>query len=312
MGYSKIFNCDKSLLPSIAHYFIQIPDEILSGKLHCWPMRHPGGIYNIAYHELSVCLSDALGKLEQLLCGDEDKWDALLLSQKYVYHEICSFYDECYMILKTFCPPSTVNPLFAYDWLNQNGYSSGGDFKSSTNHIIEPYQKINNKLKHNNQRLTGLSIKGKSTKVFIPGYIVEGVDAAGAIGPDLEVHTSKNGIGYSFALALQNVYFTVNLLSDKLLDVIKKDLETRFSFTFTSPPEYQKHNHITEDIFTRLCTLQSTYFPHEYSGQMPVFERDNNLFKILYPKRLKCKLHEDLSFGVQYTGDGYSRSFRIA
>lgn len=275
-------------------------------------MRHPGGIYNIAYHELNVCLSVTLDNLEKVLSSNESNWDTLLLSQKYLYHEICSFYDECYLILKTLCQPSDLNPPFASDWLNQNGILSGGDFKSSSQHIIDPYQKINNKLKHNNQRLTGLSIKGKATNVFIPGYIVEGVDAGGAIGPDFEVHPSKNGMGCSFALALKNLYFTVHILSDKLLDVIKKDLEKRFSFTFTSPPEYKKHDDITESNFNRLCTLQNIYFPHEYSSQLPVFDRDNNLFKILYPKRQKHKLHEELSIMVRYKGDGYSKSYKIA
>lgn len=312
MGFSKIYNCDKSLLPNIVHYFSQIPDELLNGKLHHPPMRHPGGIYNIAYHELNVCLSVALDNLEKMLSGDEKGWDTLLVSQKHLYHEICSFYDECYMTLKTLCAPSTENPPFAYDWLNQNGFSSGSNFKSSASHIIDPYQKINNKLKHNNQRLTGLSIKGETTKIFVPGYIVEGVDAGGAIGPDLDVHATKNGVGCSFALTLKNLFFTGHLLSDKLLDAMKKDLYERFSFSFTSPPEYKKHDDITESNFNRICGLTNIYFPHEYSSHMPVFERDNNLYKILYPKRLKHNFNDRLNFMVQYAGDGYSRNYKIA
>jgi len=313
MGYAKTFNSDKSLLPDIVHHFKQIPEAYIHGQNHDQPMRHPGAIFNISFREVNIAIASTLDALDEYIkdIKNEEKRDRLLLFKKILYNEICSFYDECYMILIALCPPAPIKGGFAYEWLQQNGYKSGDTFKSSSADLVKRYQMINNRLKHNNQRLSALSVTIRDLNIVIPSFYVEGVERGGTICPDVTIHQPFNGVSsaISFNYSIRMIFYLVYILSDKLLDTIKKDLKNRHAFKFPAKA-YVKHDALTESNWIRICNLPSYFLPNEYGMDLPLAERQNNLFKLIYPRTLSAPLGSGmLSLSGYTTGDGYSKSF---
>ncbi len=186
MKYSQTFNSDKTLLPKVSYSLALVPEILVFGSKHPRPMRAPGAIFNIAFGEVVL----AIEKLYDTWVENADKHserEKLLESQtERLFYHMCSFYDEMFLVLIAMSPPSKENPNFAYDWLKQNGYNSGNVMKSSCSDLIKPWQEVNNRLKHNNQKLSRFTLKDR--EVTVEGTFVEGVTDDGAIAPDPTIH----------------------------------------------------------------------------------------------------------------------------
>jgi hypothetical protein len=98
MKYSKTFNKNNSLFPDVYHRLKQIPNEYLLHNIHNPPLRHPGAILSISFEDIIATIQQILNLLDSINC-DSSKWPTLLSTQKVLYNDICSFYDECYMLL---------------------------------------------------------------------------------------------------------------------------------------------------------------------------------------------------------------------
>jgi hypothetical protein len=210
----------------------------------------------------------------------------------------------------TFFPDSNINPSFAEDWLDKNGYTVGKDFKSSVKELINPYKSINNRLKHNNQRLQQVTAKFKQGTLY--GFYVEGVINNKLIGPDPIIHEKFLGdpTAFSFNYIIKQAFLITYIISDKLLDVISKFLKEKYHFKFQNKI-YIPSNELIENVWERLINLDNLFFPQEYLNKYPKIRKNNNLYSLTYPHSEKLYNSWDFRITSTVTIDGYSDSYTI-
>lgn len=314
MKFSISLNCDKSLNPNIVYYLKNLPDHLYLGKHHSPPIRHPGGIFNYSLTKIIETISEYF-ELKKQLEELENKGELYKKINKCIeklIHNICSFEDEAYLILVSLCPVSSVNSKFAYEWLKKNEFSKGADhFRSSTSHVMELWNEINNRIKHNNQKLSAISVTDDIKTVF--GFYVEGTNIDGAIGPDKIIHEKylKGAVGLSYDRTVLTIFAIFYFLSDKLSKSLKVHLKEYHKTNFTKSKEAIATNEKLELIFKTFSEFEYLFFPKEYKLKFPMIKRQGNIYQFSYPHGDILFHPKTLKVSATFIGDGYSNKFNI-
>lgn len=311
MKYRKEFNENKTLNPEIIDRFSQIPEGLIFSQLHTPPLRHPGAIFNIAFSEVINSIQNTMDLSSALLndFDDKKKRDDLEAQTELLIKNVCSIYDESYLILIALSKPVQSKRKFAYEWLLENGITAGSRFRGSVATDIQIFMDINNRLKHNNQKISLLRFEPKDNTDSILGFFVEGISEGNAISPDQSFHGQGKIPNYfSFNWLFSFTFAFIYFLADKLLIEIKKHLKSNHSF------EFSKRDILTKgdpEIWNKLLKINKRFFPEERKLGFAKISRSSNIWKISFPHGDNELMDVHGNFKVIYHGDGYSKKFHL-
>lgn len=302
---------DKTIYPRIVHHFKAIPDDLLYHENHS--LRHPGAIFNVGFDRVIGSFSGVLTQLKAIKSDKEniEYWNNLLQQQKRLFYDLGSFYDDCYLVLKSLCPPSKKNPKFADKWLKANNYRCGERFYQATKMVQAFWMEIVNRLKHNNANLRGLY--GYGNYFIIPGFFVEGISNDGTVGPDEAIHKKylNKATAFSFNRDLRINFFYLYFVAESLLEVIKGHIKQQANYKFGNITYDKANDTILDKICAELSDLELKFFPDEMREPYPKITYDRNELAITYSHREGIFRYSNMTVKLMYSGDGYSRSFYL-
>lgn len=304
----------KSLNPPIVDYLKNIPEDRVFGHLHPNKIRHPGALFNHSQDKIIGVLKEYIqikNEMNNRIMNNNDKERLITNVTKMISH-ICSFEDEAYLMLVSLSPPATDNPKFAYEWLKENKYEFGANlFRSSSVSAMELWNQINNRIKHNGQRLSGIS--SSDGKIIINGFFVEGIDENSAVGPDKQIHdTMLNGtFGLSFDRVALMILFLFYFLSDKLCKSIRKHMKEYYNFTLEKSDELTKTSTNLSQIWNAFNKIEYMFFPQEYKLKFPKIKKEKSIYKLTYPHGDILYKPENVNITASLNADGYSRKYKL-
>jgi hypothetical protein len=311
MKYDKIFFNTSRLWPKAMYVLNNIPDTYYFGGKHPHPCRPATGIYNIAAYEFLSSLETAIEKYENYIPVDdivilnadnENFFRELVEKCEKIIANICSFYDECFLIFISMSEPSMNNPIVAFDWLKSNGYDTGSIFKNYSFEAIKFWQEINNRLKHNNQKLSFiLASEGVN---HVEGFFIEGYTSVNSIGFDPTFHGKKNNMsdGISFKKFFKEVFLSFFYISDMLLKAVEQHLKKYHNYKLNYRISSNGDEDRIKNIWNKLSDMDYIYFPDEYKikytkiGRYKISYLHKTVFFSPIPGKLKLKM--------AFSGDG--------
>lgn len=306
MKYEKTFSKTK-LYPKAKYILGNIPDTYYFGKKHLYPCRPPLAIYNIAEYEVLKSLEDAIEMFEQY---NEDVnielyFNGLLDKCEKIIANICSFYDECFLILVSLSNQSNKNPMAAYDWLKENGYDSGSLLRSYYYESIKTWQEIYNRLKHNNQRLSYLL--AAENENHVEGFFVEGYSKDGSIGLDPTFHSKDNNMsqGISFKKLFREIFFSYYYISDNILKVVEHHLKKYHNHKLDCKITTFFDDSLIKNLWDKLSVMSYVYFPDEYKIKYTIVTR----YKIIYPNTKILFNPRTMEVKIKFSADGVTKNF---
>lgn len=313
MNISLSFNSEKSLNPSIVDLLKNVPEQYVFGHLHPNKIRHPGAIYNFSLEKFLNDFVDffRLRDLYLQTRKDKEKNELLVVMQSMIAH-LSSFEDEAYLILVALCPPSSNNPKFAYEWLNKNNFKIGADFfRSSSSGAMQIWNEINNRIKHNGQRLSSIEISDE--KISVEGFYVEGTASDGAVAPDPEIHEKllNGNVGLSYNRTVLVIFSLFYHLSDKLGKSIQRHLKQYHNFNLVKSKELQQNNRKIKEIWDNIIKLECFFFPKEYNLKFPKINKSNSIYSISFPHGDITHIWRQYQVKAAFHADGYSSTYKI-
>lgn len=308
MKYDKIFN-NTRLYPKAKYILNNIPNIYYFGDKHPHPCRPAAAIYNIASYEILSSLETAIGKYENYNTdvNIEIFFSELIEKCEKIIANICSFYDECYLILISMSEPSANNPIIAFDWLKTNGYDSGGIFKNYSFEAIKIWQEINNRLKHNNQKLSYFLATEDTNHV--EGFYVEGYTSENSIGPDPTFHSIKNNMsqGISFKKAFKEIFLSYFYISDMLLKSVEHHLKKYHNYKLNYKISVNENDDLIKNLWNKLSKMNYIYFPDEYKIKYSKIEK----YKISYPHKTVLFNPRTMKIKVKFSADGVTSKYQL-
>jgi len=308
MKYDKTFSKSR-LYPKVKYLLSNIPDIYYFGNKHPHPCRPPLAIYNIAEHEVLKSLEETTEIFEQY---NEDVnielyFNGLIDKCEKLIANICSFYDESFLILVSLSNPSSKNPTTAYDWLKENGYDSGSLLRSYCYEAIKTWQEIYNRLKHNNQKLSYL-IASKNDN-HVEGFYMEGYTKDNSIGPDPTFHSKSNNMsqGISFKKFFREIFLTYNYISDNLLKIVEHHLLKYHNHKLNYKITATFDESIIKTLWDKLSSMDYVYFPDEYKIKYTIVTR----YKIIYPNTKLLFNPKTMDLKVKFSSDGVTKNFQL-
>lgn len=306
--YDKTFNSDK-LLPKASYILKNIPNTYYFGDKHPHPCRPPSAIYNIATHEVLNSLNIAIKKFEDYNTdvNIEVFFTDLIEKCEKVIANICSLYDECYLILISISKPTTNNPTKAVEWLKTNGYDTGGIFTSYSFEAIKIWQEIYNRLKHNNQKLS--YFLATENENHVEGFYIEGYTSENSIGPDPTFHGKKNNMseGISFKKFFKEIFLSFFYISDKLLKVVEQHLQKYHNHKLNYKIAMNENIELITEIWNKLTDMDYIYFPDEYKIKYAKIEK----YKISYPHKSILYNPKTMDIKVKFSSDGVTTKYQL-
>lgn len=291
MIIKRSINYDGNIAPEVYNLLNHLPDE----TLHNIDYRkgHPLAIYNESLSRISKSFTKVLDLYEKHDSFNEfptSDFLELLEEQKELLHSLHSHFDDCYQILKVTSPYPNVKEIpqkqiknlerSTYSWLNRFRHPGIKYFADNTEYYRTFLGKIVNKIKHEQARLRGISIKMDQQQYL--GYYVEviGLNKENiAKLPDPKIH--PGGTAFSFSRDLSFHFYNIYAISHYL----KKSLEQSFKQLYGIKVEHKKieiEYLDFEDISRRISNLSLEFFLDEYSKPHPlVFYIDKNNSKEL-------------------------------
>ena len=308
MKYSKDFNLNKTLDPEIVDRLKQIPDELVFASDHSPPLRHPGAVFNIAYSEISDSIIETATLANRLNAKYEDSeiQKRLNTETEKLYKNVCSLVDESYLVLIGITEAKTSNRKFAYEWLQENNVQAAQRFHGSIKSDAEFFQNVNNRLKHNNQRLSFCQMDSSVGSVL--GHFIEGTDPNGSVCPDTTFHNvGKIGQYISFNwLLLYSMVFT-QVLADYLLKAVRSHLSLK-GFKF---PRREIVGPGEQELWSTLSRIDNLFFPFEKKMGFPKVRKEGSIYRLTFPHGDTPTQGIPISYKVTYHADGYARQFHI-
>jgi len=308
MKYDKTFSKNR-LYPKTKYILGNISDIYYFGNKHPHPCRPPLAIYNIAEHEVLDSLVDAIEMFEQynVNVNIELYFNGLIDKCEKIIANICSFYDECFLILVSLSNQSSKNPITAFDWLKENGYDSGILLRSYCYESIRTWQEIYNRLKHNNQKLS--YFLASENLNHVEGFYVEGYSNDDSIGPDPTFHGKKNNMsqGISFKKLFREIFLTYNYISANLLKVVEYHLKKYHNHQLDYKTNAIFDESIIKKLWDKLSDMDYIYFPDEYNIKYTIVTK----YKINYPNTKILFNPKTMEIKVKFSGDGVTSKYQL-
>ena len=310
MKYDKMFK-NSRLFPKVKYILYNIPTIYYFGDKHPQPCRQPAAIYNIASQEILESLNNAIEIFETYNINNniniELFFNNLIEKCEKVIGNICSFYDECFLIFISISKPSTDNPIIASDWLKINGYDSGSLFKNYSYEAIEIWQKINNRLKHNNQKISYFLATENINHV--EGFYIEGYTKDNSIAPDPTFHNKENKMsqGISFKKFFKEVFLSYFYISDNLLKVLEHHLKKNYSYKLDFKIDVKDNDDLIKKVWDKLSDIDYIYFPDEYKIKYSRIVK----YRISYPHKSVIFNPRSMEIKVKFSGDGVTKNFQL-
>jgi hypothetical protein len=308
MKYEKTFSKNK-LYPKAKYILSNIPDIYYFGNKHPYPCRPPLAIYNIAEYELLKSLEDAIVMFEQYNkdVNVELYFNGLLDKCEKIIANICSLYDECFLILISLSDQSNKNPKIAYDWLKENGYDSGSLLKSYCYESIKTWQEIYNRLKHNNQRLSYLF--ATENENHVEGFFIEGYTKDGSIGLDPTFHSKENNMsqGISFKKFFKEIFFSYYYISDNILKVVEHHLKKYHNHKLDYKITTIVDDSVIRNLWDKISAMNYVYFYDEYEIKYTIVTK----YKISYPNTKILFNFKATELKVKFSADGVTKNYQF-
>jgi len=308
MKYNKMFVANR-LYPKAKYVLKNIPKTYFFGDKHPHPCRPAVAIYNVSSHELLKSLEIAIEKYESYnpSVNIEMFFSDLIEKTQNVIANICSFYDECFLIFVSISRDSINNPIVASDWLKINGYDSGSLFKSYSYEAIKFWQDINNRLKHNNQKLSYFLASENINHV--EGFYIEGYTSENSIGPDPTLHGKKNNMseGISFNKFYKEIFMTFYYISDNLLKTVEHHLKKYYNHKLDYKILNNENEKFIQNLWDKLSNMNYIYFPDEYRIKYSRIEK----FKISYPHKNIMYNPKTMEIKVKFSSDGVTTKYQL-
>lgn len=280
---------DGNIAPDVYNLLKCLPDEYLHNLEY--GKAHPLAIYNESLNRIIKAFSKVLDiylKHNYFEEFEDDDFLELLDRQKELLHSIHSHFDDCYQIIKVTSPYPNIEGISKKDlkklerspyyWLNYFKNPGIKLFTRKTENYRVFIGNIVNKIKHEQARLRGITIK-MDQQLYL-GYFVEvvGVNKKYVSKlPDLDIHPF--GTAFSFARDLFFHFYNLYEISYYL----KESLELSFNKNYDSPLKYEKVKVSYPDfgnIAKKLSELDNYFFLDEYSKPHPIIiyedREDNN------------------------------------
>ena len=220
-----------------------------------------------------------------------------------------SFQDECYLVLKTLCPPPSLDNAagskFVSEWLTRNGFSCAGDFLGRTGNIQKFIDMFTNGLKHANQRLN--LVTGAIDGHRIIGFFIEELRANQVreyyrIAPE---DLWNKPVAFSFNKILRELLLAYYQVCDALEFVIKDHIKKVHGIKFTQNI-IRKHGTAFGEMLNKISLLEEVFFPYEYKKFGRIELRASEM-KLSYPHSDGAKDRKSLTAYAYYGRDRHSR-----
>jgi len=179
-----------------------LPDAVLHHTDH--GLRHPQALYAVSFLRVTAAFVAVLDALDNVRCTELTEYGGpvfntapVLTAQVELLEAILAHIDDCYHILKALHPPVAMKtpPRFAERWLAEARHPTVKAFGQAVARFREEtLAPIVTRVKHEHGRIRSVVLYGPN--LLLPGYYLEGVDAKGALGPDLLVHPGNTALSY--------------------------------------------------------------------------------------------------------------------
>jgi len=316
--YSKTYNADKTLYPNLFSVLKALPDNYYLGEQHTPHIRHPGGILNRAADEVVDSFIKVFGHLDALSASKDDTEKQklskdLLDDMSNLFGHFDSLQDECYLILRSLCPPPTqdnaIGEKTVREWLRRNDYDCGIDFLGRTGNIQQLIDCFTNKLKHANQNLDFVTASVQEFE--IPGFFMDNLkgEEISKIYMHLPQEHHKTCIAISFNAILKLLIICFYEICDALEKSIKKHLKSTHNVKFTKR-EIVKHTDKFLSLIDSIASMGDIFYPYEYR-KFPRIIKNGTIYQISYPNKTKIPYSAPLQAKAQMKADGYTKKFHL-
>lgn len=314
--YNKTFNTKKTLLPSVFSMIKALPDSYVYSKQYD-NMRHPGGILTRATEEIVNSMNNVLSFLRQVENSLQDNNNVipqeLLTELQYLVGHYDSFQDECYLVLKGFCPPPSIDHCpdekFVHNWLKGNGFISGETFVGRTKNIQKYIDMFSNGLKHGNRRFDFVFVK-------VDGCVISGVfidelkgETIKEVYPWIGDRMKKATVAFSLSYLMKALMVSYYTICDALEIAIKDQIKSVHGVKW-SKKEIQKESDPYGNMIKKVADMPHIFFPYEHKKSPKVMIRGSEV-KISYPHGDKIPYRGSLQASSIHTADGYTRDFAL-
>ena len=305
------FTKNSGLYPHLKYILKNIPEELYYGKSHVNRVRPPSTIYAISTNEFIdalILLTESTLKIREKKANKDNTMlikDMLQVQLLNCIYHLCSYYDECFLILKSITPEIDSSNREGSKWLSLNNSILGKVFKGNCGKAISQWQDLNNRLKHNNQKFNYIGLVGN--RGLSNGFYIENVKEDGKPYIDTDFHDRKrNSFCITFERAIGNMFSTYLFLSDRLESIIKTHLATCgiiIPSILNSDFEIKEEKTMHE-LWKLLNNFEYSFFPTEEGFKYTHVKEIENGYLIEYPKRVKHTNQGSLVTSVARYADG--------
>src|SRR5258708_14452381 len=274
-------NAKLGLVPPVLSLLAgEIPDTYKWYKL-----RHPGGIFNVQFLNVSQDILQVLEDLKHLRMADpaeaskqgssqDEAISRLLRSYSALLFSFTNYLESAYEILVAFCPkhsPPSDNE-FLWRWLKNKGYPAGQNFHKDVIDDVHFFKTMFNKLKHTSNTLrTSIMLRADNNQEVV-GYYLESPDTDGALGSDETLHPKFKGkaTANSFNRDLRRIYLGIYLIADALATRLKQHYKQIRKKEMVPDENRKEDDSVFRRLFEGIEALESAYVPNEFGDEVPI------------------------------------------
>ena len=278
-------------------------------------VRHPESTYRLSLARVSEKFTSVaegyLALTEEEMSTpnvEESPWRTLLENQDSLLRSLQDHLDDCFLVLRALIDPATAKPAsshFAEEYVTKN-LPAAKAFQAA----MAGYKtnlRITNKLKHQQGRLRGVSVRMPSSVHL--GYYLEEPDGTGAMGPSPDIHPDRGC--FSFARDLGIRLFDVYNCSRQLAKTVQAAMSTLHDIKLAELPPAPSAG--WKKLIDTVSQLPMALFPKELCKDIAriTFENDGSTLAIRYPYRMRIVLPRPVSVTISAEVDGNSPTISV-
>lgn len=315
----------KSLLPPLYYELSKVKEYGLAYKYY--QVRHPGAIFSTTFTETVTSLNSLYKKVNNIqgvgdVCSDKDREELVSLTKDFLLR-LTNYFEGNYEVFLCFSPqfPKPPSNIELYKWFkSQNLNSSIESYFLNTDNFLKKYRKILNALKHSSNQLRIFQFITTENKTSGLGFYLEGVNADGAVGPDMELHplSGDRYTAWSYNLHLKNFYFLIYKIATEAELVVKK-LCNQHNITLpeeSTPLSSPNLEILARELFQNISRLNNPaflHFPQESTEitKIPSITNNNESLTFTEYKSGDSVIQKGTKAVFNAKGDGFSRTFSL-